>query len=109
MKNLLIITLIIACFVAGNAADNNIKFKVWGNCEMCKKRIEGSLKGKSGIKSASWNEDSKMMQVNYDDSKLKEDDIHNSIAKAGYDTEKVKADEKAYNKLPECCQYERKK
>ena len=33
-------------------------FKVWGNCEMCKETIEGSLK-KEGITKAEWNVDTK--------------------------------------------------
>ena len=37
-------------------------FKVWGNCGMCEKTIEQSLKVK-GIKSADWNKDSKIITV----------------------------------------------
>lgn len=35
-------------------------FKVWGNCGMCEKIIEKSLKVK-GISSAEWNKDTKMI------------------------------------------------
>ena len=37
-------------------------FKVWGNCGMCEKTIEKSLKIK-GISSAEWNKDSKMISI----------------------------------------------
>ena len=37
-------------------------FKVWGNCGMCKKTIEKSLKVK-GISSAEWNKDTKMIMI----------------------------------------------
>jgi periplasmic mercuric ion binding protein len=87
--------------------NKTLEFKVSGNCGMCKKTIESSLKGKPGITSAEWNKDSKMMKVNYDPEKISEDQIHQKIADVGYDTEKKKASDKAYEALPGCCQYER--
>jgi len=82
-------------------------FKVWGNCEMCKETIEGSLKV-AGISKADWNVDSKIMTVTYDSTKITLDQIQKNIAGVGYDTEKYKGDDKAYHELAECCQYERK-
>jgi mercuric ion binding protein len=85
----------------------SIQFKVTGNCGMCKKTIETSLKGKPGIKEALWNKDTKMMKVIFDPAKITEDQVHQAIADSGYDTEKKKASEKAYGSLPGCCQYDR--
>jgi periplasmic mercuric ion binding protein len=82
-------------------------FKVWGNCEMCKETIEGSLKV-TGVSKADWNVDTKMMTVSYDSSRISLDQIQKNIAGVGYDTEKYKGDDKAYHELAECCQYERK-
>lgn len=82
-------------------------FKVWGNCEMCKETIEGSLKV-NGISKADWNVDSKIITVTYDNSKISLDQIQKNIATAGYDNEKYKGDDNAYNELPGCCQYDRK-
>jgi len=85
----------------GSSSANTTKtFKVWGNCEMCKETIEGSLKV-DGIESADWNVDSKIITVSFDDKKI-------SLAAVGYDNEKYKGDDKAYNELPECCMYDRK-
>lgn len=92
---------------AQNNKDKKIEFKVTGNCDMCKKTIESSLKGKPGIKSASWNKNTKMMTVSFDPAKISEDQIHQAIADSGYDTEKKKASDKAYENLPGCCQYKR--
>lgn len=103
--SLALFTLSFVC--AQNSKDKKIEFKVTGNCGMCKKTIEASLKGKPGIKSASWNKDTKMMTISFDPSKISEDQIHQAIADSGYDTEKKKASDKAYNNLPGCCQYER--
>ncbi len=82
-------------------------FKVYGECEMCKARIEGALKT-PGISKANWNQKNKMLTVSYDASKIKLMDIHKRIAAVGHDTEKMKASDKAYKALPSCCQYDRK-
>jgi mercuric ion binding protein len=88
-------------------ANSNVTFKIWGNCEMCKETIEGSLKVE-GIKAADWNKNTKMMTVAFDSTKITLDQIGKNIAAVGYDTEKYRGDDKAYAGLPECCQYQRK-
>ncbi|MDB5226310.1 MAG: TonB-dependent receptor [Bacteroidota bacterium] len=89
-------------------ATTKTSFKVWGNCENCKKRIEKAAKTE-GVKTAEWSEEKKVITVTFVPSKISVDQIQQNIAKVGYDTEKYKADEDAYNKLPKCCQYDRKK
>lgn len=82
-------------------------FKVWGNCGMCKKTIEGAAKT-SGATFAEWNEDSKMLTVKYAAAKSSDEKIQKSIAGAGYDNEKYTASDDVYNNLHECCKYDRK-
>ncbi len=84
-------------------------FHVYGNCGMCKKTIEGSLKNVEGIEKAVWNQKTKMMEVVYQKDKISLDDIKNKIAEVGYDTDEFRATKKAYNKLAGCCKYERPK
>ncbi len=81
-------------------------FKVWGNCDMCKKRIEKAAKT-DGVKSAVWNEESKLITISFAPAKISVDQIQQNIANSGYDTEKYKANDSAYHQLPQCCQYER--
>ena len=81
--------------------------KVWGNCGMCKKTIEKSARS-AGATAASWNEESKELTVSYAANKTSGAKIQEAIAKSGYDTQDLTADNKAYEKLPGCCQYERK-
>jgi copper chaperone CopZ len=82
-------------------------FKVYGNCGMCEKTIEGALKGVKGIDKADWNKETKMIDVVYHTHDISLDDIKKKIAEVGYDTEEHRASEKVYNNLPGCCQYER--
>jgi len=107
----LILGLAIACTnsqtASGTHATKTASFKVWGNCDMCKETIEGSLKV-DGIATADWNKDTKLMSVAFDSTKISLDQIEKNVASVGYDTELHKGDDKAYAGLPECCQYERK-
>lgn len=82
-------------------------FKVWGNCDMCKETIEGSLKVE-GVSKADWSTETKMIAVSYDTTKITLDQIQKNIALVGYDNEKYKGDNITYSELPECCQYDRK-
>ncbi len=83
-------------------------FIVYGNCETCKKKIEKAAKV-DGVKSAVWSDKTKIITVSFLPSKISLDQIEKNIANVGYDTDKYKGDDNAYKKLPQCCQYERKK
>jgi len=83
-------------------------FKVSGNCDMCKSRIEKAAK-LDGVTKAEWNDETKLLTLVYEPSKVKTDDVLKKIAAVGHDTEKFKADDKVYAKLPGCCQYDRLK
>ncbi len=83
------------------------KFRVSGNCEMCKARIEKAAGSVDGVKSADWNIESKMFEVTFDPGKADLQKIHMAIADAGHDTEMFKASQEAYDKLPLCCKYDR--
>jgi len=92
-----------------NAQIKNAKtetVKIFGNCGMCKTKIEkaGNLKN---IAQVDWNEDTKMATLTYDKSKTNQDEILKRIALVGYDSEKFLASSDVYSKLPGCCQYER--
>jgi cation transport ATPase len=82
--------------------------KVWGNCDMCKVRIEKAAKIE-GVSKADWNKETKVLTLIYNPSKVKSEDIQKKIAAVGHDTEKFKADDKKYEALDACCHYERKK
>lgn len=84
-------------------------FKVYGNCGMCKKRIESSLKDVKGVSKATWDVKSKMMKVTFDPHVISLEKIKTTIASVGHDVDGVKAEDKIYNNLPNCCQYDRAK
>jgi mercuric ion binding protein len=83
-------------------------FKVWGKCDMCKNRIEKGLK-LDGISKAAWDEKTQLATVTYDPAKTNVDAMQKKLASIGHDTEKYKAPDDVYAKLPDCCHYERTK
>ncbi|NOT76551.1 MAG: heavy-metal-associated domain-containing protein [Cyclobacteriaceae bacterium] len=92
----------VTSFAQSKVITSNIK--VYGNCSMCKNRIETALDQK-GIKLAKWDTKSKELQVVYNSDKITEQQIHEIIASVGHDTDKVKAKDEVYSKLPFCCLY----
>ena len=83
------------------------KFEVKGNCGMCESRIEKAAKSVDGVSSADWDKETKIVEVSFNPAKTDLKKIHESIAKAGHDTELHKASKKVYDKLPGCCKYNR--
>jgi periplasmic mercuric ion binding protein len=89
---------------ANKTATKTEIIKVSGKCEMCKVRIEKAAKV-DGVSKAEWSDEIKLLTLVYDPSKVNSDDVQKKIAAVGHDTEKFKADDKAYNSLPACCKY----
>ncbi len=81
------------------------KFKVYGNCGMCENRIEKAASGLDGVTKADWDNESQMLEISFEESKVNVEDVHKAVAKAGHDTEKVKAEDEVYKALPGCCKY----
>jgi copper chaperone CopZ len=115
MKNLkmtISLVMMLAIFTSFQANAQSKKsqtesFKVWGNCGMCEKTIEGSLEI-SGVSKAKWNQETKMITVSFNSKEITLAEIHKKIASVGYDTELETASDEVYNNLHGCCKYERK-
>ena len=80
-------------------------FRVSGNCEMCKERIEKTALSVSGVLNASWDMNTKKLNVDFDNKKTNPVIIQRAIADKGHDTEMFRADDEVYKALPECCLY----
>jgi mercuric ion binding protein len=91
-------------FAQSQPDKNEVKFKTSAQCDMCKKRIEKVMSMEKGVKSAVLDVDSKILTINYKADKTDVATLKKSVSKIGYDADEVKADEKAHNKLPACCQ-----
>lgn len=103
------VAVVVLLAISVNAQVKNKKtetVKILGNCEMCKNNIEkaGNLKKVAVV---NWDANSKMAKLTYDSSKTSSEEILKRIAMAGYENEKFPADDKQYNNLHACCQYDR--
>ncbi|MBM4150019.1 MAG: heavy-metal-associated domain-containing protein [Ignavibacteria bacterium] len=81
---------------------------VYGNCGSCKKAIEKAAKSVDGVESANWDKKKKTLTIAYEDTKTSLNLIEKAITVIGYDTEKLSADDTAYENLHSCCKYDRK-
>lgn len=82
------------------------RIKVSGTCGMDKRRIETAAYSVDGVKSAVWNEYTQILVLKYSIFKKDAGDkAQRSISSVGNDTEKYKAEDVVYNKLPDCCHY----
>ena len=86
---------------------SSAEIPVLGNCGMCQARIEKAANSVPGVAKASWDKDTKLLQVEFDASVSNTDVIEKAIAKVGHDTKNHKAAKDTYDGLPGCCQYER--
>ncbi|MBA3674197.1 MAG: hypothetical protein H0W75_04440 [Chitinophagaceae bacterium] len=93
-------------FSFAQTAVKNETIKVSGNCGMCKNKIEKAAKV-GGAETANWNEETKVLNISYNSSTSNAVKIQKAVAASGYDTQDIKADDKAYNKLMSCCKYDR--
>lgn len=112
MKSTILFTSLFFTILFSNSAiaqksSKSEDIKVWGNCGMCKKTIEGAAI-KAGATKAEWSEESKILSVSYKQNKTDTKKIQDAVAASGYDTQDVTAPAEMYSKLHSCCQYERK-
>jgi mercuric ion binding protein len=80
--------------------------KVSGECGMCKKKIEKAAK-EAGATYAIWSTNTKVLTIRYNSLSTNSAKIQQKVAGVGYDTPDFKATDEAYNKLDQCCQYDR--
>ena len=72
-------------------------------CETCKEAIEHDLSFVKGVISSELTVENHMVQVIFDPSKITAESIKKEITNIGYDADSLKANPKAFRKLPECC------
>tara|TARA_B100000767_G_C19759677_1_gene534594 strand:- start:300 stop:698 length:399 start_codon:yes stop_codon:yes gene_type:complete len=108
MKKYICVVFLFASFLL-KAQDSSNKqkttFKVHGNCEMCKMRIEKAALSLKGVKYAKWSIPDSQLTLIYNPNRLELLDIHDSVALSGHDTSLKDAPADVYNELPICCLY----
>lgn len=106
MYKKIIFILLFAIGIIIQAQEVTQRVKVRGNCEICKDKIETAIKEIPTV-TGDWDMVTKELTVTYSKDKTTIDKILRKVAEVGYDNEKYLADDIVYNKLPECCLYDR--
>jgi len=87
------------------SAETQTSFRVSGNCDMCRERIEKAAMSVNGVASAAWDSKTQMIAVGFESNRTDIAAIEKAISKVGHDTEHFRADDVTYESLPECCLY----
>lgn len=109
MKKLLGVLSLILILISSVSAQRSretkeIEIKTSAQCEMCKERLEKAFAYEKGVKSSDLNVKTAVFKVTYFPNKTNPEKLREAITLIGYDADDLKADEKAYKKLPDCCQ-----
>ncbi|MGL4597872.1 MAG: heavy-metal-associated domain-containing protein [Bacteroidia bacterium] len=113
MKNssfvILLVSFLSLVFVSPVAAKakaskmDTLVIKTSAECEMCKTAIEKKLNLMKGIKVATVDFSAHTVTVVYNPEKTTADKIRKVISSLGYDADEVKANNRAQQRLPDCC------
>ena len=108
IKMKFILICIISILSLSVTAQEQYNLTVQGECGMCQDRIEETALGFTGIISAVWNSNNKILTLevsNENSATFSILALHDAISMAGHDTDKYDAPDDVYKDLPACCQY----
>ena len=71
----------------------------------CKDRIEQEMQFTRGVKAVDLDIESKILTVTFKTKKTDADKLRKTISLIGYNADDIKADKKAHDNLPSCCQH----
>jgi copper chaperone CopZ len=103
IKFIAIVVLMIISRLNIYAQTDTVRIKTSAICDQCKEKIENDLSFEKGVKSAKLDLKTKEVTVVYNPKKTDEQKIREAITQIGYDADTLKANAKAFNKLPDCC------
>ncbi|GHA54511.1 heavy-metal-associated domain-containing protein [Pontibacter akesuensis] len=83
-----------------------VKIKTSAVCDMCKATLEKAMAYEKGVKSSSLDVKSKVLTVVFDSRKTNAANIAKAVTETGYDADDKPAQERAYNRLDDCCKKE---
>ena len=81
-----------------------IVIKTSTQCGMCKERVEKAMAYEKGVIKSNLDVEKAEFTITYKPTKTSPEKIRKSISNLGYDADNVKANQKAHDNLPNCCQ-----
>jgi periplasmic mercuric ion binding protein len=86
------------------AQKETVQIKTTAQCDMCKERIEEEMQFTKGVTAVNLDVESQILTVTFKTKKNSVENIRTIISAIGYDADDVKADRRAHDNLPTCCQ-----
>lgn len=86
-----------------NAQSDTLRIHTSAVCNTCKETLENDLSFVKGIVSSNLVVKTKELTVVYEPKKITADQVRIEVTKIGYDADSLKADPKAFRRLPDCC------
>lgn len=90
--------------LTGQSKFNTTSIEVDGLCGMCEKRIENAAYIQ-GVKKADWSQETHMLDLIYNSSKVEESEIIAAINQVGHDVKDHPASDKQYANVHGCCRF----
>ena len=91
---------------AQDSKKQTVEIKTSAVCNMCKKTLEKELDYDIFVQSSTLDVNSKVLTVVFDSRKTSADNIRKAVTETGYDADGKPAQERAYNRLDDCCKKE---
>ena len=111
MRNYIVVSILLIyqlfAFTNLSSQESTLIIEVRGNCEMCKDRIESIAQKTPGVLKVNYSLELEMLAISVNISEFSEILLHKALSDAGHDTDRMKASDESYNKLPKCCHYQR--
>ena len=105
MKSFLFsLTLLSVISLSGQSKFSTVSIEVDGLCGMCEKRIENAAYIQ-GVKKADWSQDTHMLDLIYNGSKVGQSEIIAAINQVGHDVKDHPASDKQYANVHGCCRF----
>ena len=109
MKNIFrLIPVFVCLFLFQNkisAQTDTVRIQTSAICKTCKQTLEHEISFEKGVKSSSLDVPSGVLTIVYHSGKTDAEKLRLAISKIGYDADSVKADQRAYKQLPDCCKH----
>lgn len=83
---------------------DTVEIKTSAVCKMCKERLEHDMAFEKGVKSVELDNETKVLTITYKTNKTNKEELKKAVTKIGYDADEMVADQKAHDRLPDCCQ-----
>jgi len=98
------LALLSAISLNGQSKFSSVSIEVDGLCGMCEKRIENAAYIQ-GVKKADWSQETHMLDLIYNSSKVEQSDIVAAINEVGHDVKDHPASDEQYANVHGCCRF----